>query len=182
MAKNVVKNLAQKEHMSIISVTTGQLDIAIIPVVDGPDWILPQSLILEIQPATERSWNLAWQGQDVPIYHLLPEDQTPTSIVVLESVTDVHRIGLQIQGKVGYHAVRIADIKDMDSDRYKQTMAAHYPHLAALLDSASQASDQRDKPRLVPQNYVFQPVMFQEQLYIIPDVDNLSHLLVDLDD
>ncbi|EEN8053961.1 hypothetical protein XL51_23810, partial [Salmonella enterica subsp. enterica serovar Enteritidis] len=89
----------------------GQLTIARIPSSSSPDWIVPQALILSIDNYDERIWNYIWRGQEVSMYHLLPKDAQPTHLVVLESVTDIHRLALQIHGEVTFHSVRIADLK-----------------------------------------------------------------------
>lgn len=187
MAKSLIKILTQDEHIGILSVTRGQLHIAKIPVIGAPDWIIPKDLILAIEGYQDRIWNFLWQGQDVSIYHLLPKTEQPESIVVLESVTDVHRIGLQIQGEVSYHAVRISDLKDVDANIYQQTLETQYPHILeqeaeqkrkneALLENNQVAFYQPTE-----QDYVFQPVMFENELCVIPDLDKMSHFLVDLD-
>lgn len=180
MAKSLIKILTQNEHIGILSVTTGQLDIVRIPVLDAPDWILPQALILSVEPYTERIWNYIWRNQDVSVYHLLPKNQAPDHIVIVESVTDVHRIALQIQGEVTYHSVRIADLKDADEQTYEQTLAHLYPQRLEQLKQQpeTQATSQR---QINQQHFVFQPVIFENEVCVIPDLDTLSHFLVDLD-
>ena len=170
MAKSLIKILTQNEHIGILSVTTGQLDIVKIPVMDAPDWILPQSLILSVEPYSERIWNYIWHNQDVSVYHLLPKDQMPDHLVIVESVTDVHRIALQIKGEVSYHSVRIADLKDADEQIYEETLKQQ--------QTEAQPTSQR---QINQQNFVFQPVIFEGEVCVIPDLDTLSHFLVDLD-
>lgn len=187
MTKSLIKFLTQDDDIGILSVTKGQLEIAKIPVINAPDWIVPKDLILAIEPYHERIWNFLWQGQDVPIYHLLPKTEQVEFIVVLESITDVHRIGLQIQGDVSYHAVRILDLKDVDNATYRQTLEIQYPHI--LEQKTDQLPTQEETTEQHPlsdyqsteQDYVFQAVMFNNELCVIPDLDKMSHFLVDLD-
>lgn len=181
MAKSLIKMLTQNEHMGILSVTTGQLDIAKVPVQGAPDWIIPQSLILAIEPYPEQIWNFLWRGQDVAVYHLLPKNSAPDSIVVVESVTDVHRIGLQIQGEVSMHSVRIADLKDADNDTYENILALQYPAVLAQRASLAEPVKPSYQPQVMQQDYVFQPVIFEDEVCVVPDLDKLSHFLVDLD-
>lgn len=187
MAKSLIKILTQDEHLGILSVTTGQLEIARIPVVDAPDWIVPKELILAIEPYHDRIWNFLWQGQDVSVYHLLPKTEQAEFIVVLESVTDVHRIGLQIQGDVTFHSVRISELKDVDGATYQQTLESFYPHILEKQRLEKQRQqEQLEKNQLsayqpTEQDYVFQAVMFENEVCIIPDLDKMSHFLVDLD-
>lgn len=181
MAKSLIKILTQNEHIGILSVTTGQLDIVKIPVVGAPDWILPQSLILSVEPYRERIWNFLWRNQDVVVYHLLPKTVQPDYIVVVESVTDVHRIGLQIQGEISYHSVRIADLKDVDDTTYQQVLAEKYPERLEQLIQQQAPVQPSYQPQLNQQSFVFQPVILAGEICVIPDLDSLSHFLVDLD-
>lgn len=181
MAKSLIKILTQNEHIGILSITTGQLDIVKIPVVGAPDWVVPQSLILSVEPYHERIWNYLWHNQDVSVYHLFPKEQTPDAIVVLESVTDVHRIGLQIKGEVKSYSVRIADLKDADDELYQQTLANLYPERLEQLKQQQQPTQPSYQPQIYQQDFVFQPVVLDGEVCVIPDLDNLSHILVDLD-
>lgn len=125
MPANHIDYVREIETLSLLSATTGQLDIARLPAVDGPDWIIPRSLILAVEPYSERIWTYLWdkQGhkQEVSVYHLFPKGQTPTYIVVLESFTDVHRLGLQIVGEPSYYQIRISDLKDIEEDSLTMT-------------------------------------------------------------
>ncbi|ELA09749.1 hypothetical protein MOMA_05085 [Moraxella macacae 0408225] len=187
MAKSLIKILTQDRNIGILSVTTGQLEIARIPVMNAPDWIIPKELILAIEPYRDRIWNFLWQGQDVSVYHLLPKTEQAESIIVLESITDVHRIGLQIQGDVTFHSVRISELKDVDATVYQQTLESFYPHILEQerLEKQHQQKQLENNQRLAyqptEQDYVFQAVMLDGDVCIIPDLDKMSHFLVDLD-
>lgn len=182
MAKSLNQILSENEHLGILSVTTGQLEIAKIPVQGAPDWIIPQSLIISIDPYREQIWNYLWRGQDVSVFHLLPKTMTPDSLVVVESATDVHRIALQIQGEVSYHSVRIADLKDADTATYEHILSIQYPEVLAQREALAEASaGSRYLSPVMQQDYVFQPVTFEGELCVVPDLDKLSHFLVDLD-
>lgn len=225
MATNQLSYVNELKSLSLLSATTGQLEIVRIPVVDKPDWIIPRSLILAVIPFSERIWTYLWQAdnskaqeaitttitnpallermfkQEIAVYHLFPKTLTPTYIVVVESFTDVHRLGLQIAGEVAYHHIRIADLKDADTlasdDNDHEQMSTIIPQLLNTGDSTLTAeghddnSDLRDNitqqdnrnlaPQSVEQTFIFQPVMFQGELCVVPDLDKLSHYLVDLD-
>nr|WP_315041210.1 hypothetical protein [uncultured Moraxella sp.] len=187
MAKSLIKILTQDEHIGMLSVTKGQLNIAKIPVIGAPDWIVPQDLILAIEPYHDRIWNFLWRGQDVSVYHLLPKSEQAEFIVVLESITDVHRVGLQIQGDVSFHSVRISDLKDIDDTTYRKTLSVQYPHileqeaLQKQRQAEQLASNQPAAYQPTEQDYIFQPVMFDDEMCVIPDLDKMSHFLVDLD-
>ena len=48
MANTSTKYFTRDENVGVLSITTGQLDIAKIPVQNAPDWIVPKALILSI--------------------------------------------------------------------------------------------------------------------------------------
>ena len=184
MAETLNRFFNQDENIGVLSVTTGQLNVARIPVNDAPDWILPESLILTIEPYQERIWTYLWKGQDVPVYHLLPKTMTPTHLVVVESVTDVHRIALQIHGDVSFQSVRIADLKDAEEANYRDFLQQHYPAFLANLEQVQQPyTDSRvnNKYQALDNSYIFQLVVLHDEICIVPDLDKLSHFLVDLD-
>ncbi len=180
MSKQSMNYLKSLDAISFLSVTTGQLDIVRIPVIGQYDWIIPQSLILAINPFHERIWTYIWQEQEVSVYHLLPKEMKPEYIIVIESITDVHRLALQIQGEVSYHSVRIADLKDVED-----TLAVtNNSDNELLLENAESNQVNHDDDYILPfmqQDYIFQKVMFQGDICIVPDLDKLSHFLVDLD-
>lgn len=179
MAKSLIKILTQKETVSLLSVTTGQLDIVRVPAIGMPDWVIPKDLLLSIEPFQERIWNYLWRGQDVSVYHLLPKDVTPTSLVIVESVTDVHRLALQIKGEVSFHSVRIADLVDASDAVYQKILQEQYPDLVKT-DKTDETSKQY-QPQFTQQDYIYQPVLLRGELCVVPDLDKLSHFLVDLD-
>ena len=217
------------KSLSLLSATTGQLEIARVPVIDKPDWIIPRALILAVVPFSQRIWTYLWQAdttleseataetafednqscdtkkiakQDIPLYHLFPKSMTPSNIVILESFTDVHRLGLQIVNEVQYHQIRIADLKDADTtasqENDNQQLPTDVVHLfntsdSTLVDDSNldittdtqnthPLEDTRNlAPQAVEQSFIFQPVMFRGELCVVPDLDKLSHYLVDLD-
>lgn len=182
MAQNFIRAFSDKEALSSLNITRAQLDIARIPAVDAPDWIIPRDLVLAVEDFNERIWTYLWRGQDVAVYHLLPKSIEPTQIVVVESATDVHRLGLQIAGQISYHTVRIADIKDVTLD--DDTNAASHQDADAPTSpvvAAPVAAGANYTPIATRQDYVYQPIMFQDELCIVPNLDKLSHFLVDLD-
>lgn len=186
MANELNRYFKQDKDVGVLSITTGQLDIARIPSSTSPDWIVPKALILTIDQFYERIWTYIWRGQEVPVYHLLPKGTEPTHLVVLESVTDIHRLALQIQGEVSFHSVRIADLKDADEVTYQAHLATHYPALlTALNESTDMIITSSRSPSLADYSlqhaYIFQPVILKGELCVVPDLDKLSHFLVDLD-
>lgn len=183
MVNNLNRYFKQDQDVGVLSITTGQLTIARIPSSNSPDWIVPNVLILTIDEFDERIWTYVWRNQEVPVYHLLPKELAPTHLVVLESVTDIHRLAIQIRGDVTFHSVRIADLKDADDATYQAQLSAKYPHLATHQAGtlAQHPLSSADYTLQQPHAYIFQPVMLYGELCVVPDLDKLSHFLVDLD-
>lgn len=183
MANELNRYFKQDEDLGVLSITTGQLTIARIPANNSPDWIVPQALILAIDPVDERICAYSWHGQDVQVYHLLSKALVPTHLVVLESVDDTHRLALQIHGEVSFHSVRIADLKDADDATYQAELANKYPALLTALTEQTQTEPLQStnlSDDTLPHAYIFQPVILNGELCVVPDLDKLSHFLVEL--
>ena len=74
------------------------------------------------------------------------------------------------------------ELKDVDDETYQQTLQAQYPQALEAINANLNGNDKDEYlPQFLQQSYVYQPVMFDGQIYIVPDVDKLSHFLVDLD-
>lgn len=149
--------------VTLLNASTGLLDITVIPVANQPDWVIPSNIVLDVQPMQEKIWTYLWQQpstnkkqikdtrhqQEVAVYHLYNKTELPEKVVVIEGMTDVHRIALQIQGELKQQQVKISDVKDADEK--------------------------------LPVPYNFQTVLLNGKLCVVPDLDRLSHYLVDLD-
>lgn len=150
------------EPVSLLTVENGVLELAVIPASNQPNWLIPKTLILAIDEYEEHIWTYLWQGQEVSVYPLSRRDQAVNKLVVLEGNTDVHRLALQISGEVTYKSVRISDVKD-----------------AVLSDQA--ANELTSAVRGVGSDFVYQAVSIDGVIYVVPELDLISHRLVDLD-
>lgn len=157
------------EAVSLLTTNNGMLDVTIVPAVDQPDWIIPSSLILSVDECSERTWNYEWQQQEVAVFHLMPRHQTPDKMIVLEGNTSAHRIALQTAGELRQLQARISDVKDID-------LPEHFIKTDDKIDDV-QERVQED----VVLSYLFQTVMIDNTLYMVPDLDKIAHQLVDLD-
>lgn len=157
------------EAVSLLTTNNGMLDVTIVPAADQPDWIIPSSLILSVETCDDHRWNYDWQQQEIAVFHLLPRHQTPDKIIVLEGNTAAHRIALQTAGELRPLQVRISDVKDIDlPEQFNQT------------DNKIAADSEPVKEDVVL-SYLFQTVMIDNTLYLVPDLDKIAHHLVDLD-
>ena len=182
------------EAISLLTASNGLLDVTIVPAVNQPDWIIPTELILSVDEYVERIWTYLWQQQEVAVFHLLPREQLPNKLIVLEGNTDVHRLALQITGELRQLKVRISDVKDTE-------LPAHYAQLSdpqaedgvniAIVvenqtDSANNESNHQalNNTRFqedVISSYLFQTVIIDNVHYLVPDLEKIAHQLVDLD-
>ena len=179
------------EAVSLLTAENGLLSITIIPAVNQPDWVIPSALILDVIEHNEHIWTHLWQQQEVPIFHLQPQDIAPTSIVILEGNTDVHRIGLQFQGQLKRLQVRISDVKDValpkeygsqipDQKVESQAADAILSTKAEVGETLYSSFDAKFSESNIL-SYIFECVEIDGKVYLIPDLDKIAHHLVDLD-
>lgn len=150
----------------------GAIDVSIIPAIGQPDWVVPTSLILSIEPYHERIWTYLWnqegRKQEVAVYHLIPRELEADKLVILEGNTDVHRLALQTMGELSTLRVRISDVKDIELDEEERAnIKISIPNLPSLEGKS--------------EDYLYQAVTIDGELYVVPDLDLIAHHLVDLD-
>jgi len=179
------------EAVSLLTAENGLLSVTIIPAVGQPDWVIPSTLILDLVEYDEYIWTYVWQQQDIAIFHLQPRDMTPTSIVILEGNTDVHRYGLQFKGTLKSLQVRISDVKDVplpaeylpeiedSGDVNKAADVILTSDIMVNTTSYSSFDEKFSEANIL--SYLFQCVEIEGEVYLIPDLDKIAHQLVDLD-
>lgn len=156
------------EAVSLLTVENGFLDVTIIPAKNQPDWLVPTSLIMSVESYDERIWTYLWNNQEVAVYHLIPKGEVPDKLIILEGNTEVHRPALQTKGELRQKSVAISDVKDIElPQNIQEHMMAHIPSLINNEDN-----------RL---DYMYQAVLMNDNIYIVPELDLISHQLVDLD-
>lgn len=151
-AQNKANELAT---ISLLSASTGSLEVVKIPNAQGADWILPKNLLLDKVDFGERLAVVLWQGFDIPTYALLAKDEAPEAALIIEGVNEFKRIALLVKGDIIQQKIRISELPDAQE-------AAHQPN-----------QDGKD--------YTFAAVMYAGSPAIVPDVDKLASHLVDLD-
>lgn len=182
------------EAVSLLTPDNGMLELTIIPAMNQPDWVIPTSLILSTEEQNERVWNHLWQNQEVTVFHLCPPDQALDKLIVLEGNTEVHRLALQTQGELRHAKFRISDVKDVElPERYTTNKTE---------DRNSSDNKQVSDGNITEQifyglnemgtydghcsenevlSYLFQAVMIDNVVYLVPDLDKIAYHLVDLD-
>lgn len=179
------------EAVSLLTADNGLLDITIVPAVGQPDWLIPSSLILEVVAFSDRIWTYLWQQQEISVFHLIPRGHTPSTLLILEGNTDVHRVALQTDGEIKSLQVRISDVKDVAlPEQYHSTSE---PDDTGTIDAPVQIFAKEvnvdeievefdahfNEARI--DSYLFQCVEVKGALYLVPDLDKIAHHLVDLD-
>lgn len=181
------------EAVSLLTTQNGMLEVTIIPAMNQPDWIIPSSLILSIDEYNDHVWTYSWQQQEVPVFHLLPLEEAVDKMIVLEGNTVVHRFALQTKGELRQLKVRISDVKDARlPEQYMYAtdsfLGSSHP-IATSNDEADSSSindnfneniEERFKENVIT-SYMFQTVIIDNVLYLIPDLDKIAHQLIDLD-
>lgn len=156
------------EAVSLLTVENGLLDVTIVPAINQPDWLIPTSLIIRVDDYSDRIWTYLWNNQEVAVYHLIPKSEMADKLVILEGNTDVHRLALQTKGELIHTSVTISDVKDTQLPQdIKEHMIANIP---SLMNIDSNEID-----------YMHQAVLMNGTMYLVPELDLISHRLVDLD-
>ena len=153
------------EAVSLLTTTNGMLDVTIVPAFNQPDWVIPSSLILSVDEYDERTSTYHWQEQEVAVFHLLPQDEAVDKIIVLEGNTSEHRLALQTVGELHQLQVRISEVKDIE--------------VPENVDRTNINETEVPFNENVMLSYVFQTVMIEDKVYLVPDLDKIAHQLVD---
>lgn len=155
------------EAVSLLTTNNGMLDVTIVPAVNQPDWIIPSSLILSVDESQQQVSRYDWQQQDLAVFHLLLQDQTPDKMVVLEGNTTDHRFALQTAGDLRQLQARISEVKDVETPEQFS---------GANIEGREEYFDKNDIS-----SYLYQTVMIDDEIYLVPDLDKIAYHLIDLD-
>ena len=166
------------EAISLLTASNGMLDVTIVPAINQPDWIIPSALILSVDEYAERIWTYLWQQQEVAVFHLLPAEQTPDKLIVLEGNTTAHRLALQTAGELQQLKVRISDVKDTELPKQYAQMSESQSNTTKDESSEQTLSSIQDD---VVSSYLFQTVTIDNVPYLVPDLERIAHQRVDLD-
>lgn len=155
------------EAVSLLTTNNGMLDVTIVPAINQPDWIIPSSLILSVDESQQQVSRYDWQQQDLAVFHLLLKDQTPEKMIVLEGNTTDHRFALQTAGDLRQLQARISEVKDVETPEQFN---------GANIEGREEYFDKNDVS-----SYLYQTVMIDDEIYLVPDLDKIAHHLIDSD-
>lgn len=136
------------QTISLLTTTTGLIDIYTLSVQGEPDWIIPQNLVLDTVSVPAQSTSVAWQGQQIPLKSLLGNNPSVTEAfaVLLEADNDTTRIGILTSVPPKPMRVRISNLRDTND--------------SGVLVNA------------------YQKVLLEDQLYQVPDLERVTHALL----
>lgn len=152
MTQNTGTGATSTDHasqtISLLTTTTGLIDIYALSVQGEPAWIVPQNLVLETLSVPAQSTSVVWQGQQIPLKSLLSQTHTATEAfaVVLEADNDAARIGVLTDQPPKPMRVRISNLRDTNDSQ-------------VLLNA-------------------YQKVLLADELYQVPDMDRISQALL----
>jgi hypothetical protein len=155
------------EAVSLLTTNNGMLDVTIVPAFNQPDWIIPSSLILSVDELQQQVSRYDWQQQDLAVFHLLLQDQAPDKMIVLEGNTTNHRFALQTAGDLRQLQARISEVKDVETPEQLS---------GANIEGREEYFDKNDVS-----SYLYQTVMIDDEIYLVPDLDKIAHHLIDSD-
>lgn len=155
------------EAVSLLTTNNGMLDVTIVPAVNQPDWIIPSSLILSVDDSQQQVSRYDWQQQDLAVFNLLLQNQTPEKMIVLEGNTTDHRFALQTAGDLRQLQARISEVKDVETPEQFSTT------------NGKDREEYFDKNDI--SSYLYQTVMIDDEIYLVPDLDKIAHHMIDSD-
>lgn len=163
--KNILKH--SFEAVSLLTTNNSMLDVTIVPAFNQPDWVIPSGLILSVDDHQAYASRYEWQQQEVAVFHLFPQNQTPEKMIVLEGNTVAHRFGLQTKGEMRQLQVRISDVKDIETPETLKN------------DGQQNTDDMLDEAAVL--SYLYQTVVIEGNTYLVPDLDKVAHYLIEAD-
>ncbi|MFZ3193119.1 MAG: hypothetical protein WA154_07920 [Moraxellaceae bacterium] len=136
------------QTISLLTTTTGLIDIYALSAQGEPDWIVPQNLVLDTLSVPAKSTSVAWQGQQIPLKSLLGKAATTAEVfaVLLEADNDAARIGVLTAAPPKAMRVRISNLRDANDSQ-------------VLLNA-------------------YQKVLLADELYQVPDLDRITNALL----
>lgn len=104
------------QAMSLLTTTTGFVDVYIIEAHEQLPWLVPQNLVLAALSADGRPKQLEWRDKILPVLAInSPENQKPVALVV-QGIQDQHLFALLIDKMPDTGRIRISSLRDLDME------------------------------------------------------------------
>lgn len=104
------------QAMSLLTTTTGFVDVYIIEAHEQLSWLVPQNLVLAALSADGRPRQIEWRDKILPVLAInSPGNQKPVALVV-QGIKDQHLFALLIDKMPDTGRIRISSLRDMDME------------------------------------------------------------------
>lgn len=160
MVQSKLADTARLEHSDLLTVNAGGLTVTAISVAGSPNWLVPSSLVVEAVSYTSACEQEAYRVLLFSALSLAERGRDPEMLVVLQGHAPEQSIGLLVNGELEEYHIKIADIKDAEDDLNRQVKK----------DNGDRVED-----------YILQNVVFNHQIYAVPDIVALSEHMISTD-
>lgn len=99
--------------MSLLTTTTGFVDVYVIEANQQLPWLIPQNLVLAALSAEANTQEVEWRDFHLPVLSLVDSNQENPVALVLEGF-DQHRFALLTEKMPEAHRVRISSLHDSE--------------------------------------------------------------------
>lgn len=139
--------------MSLLTTTTGFVDVYVIDVHEQLPWLIPQNLVLAALSAESGIRDIEWRDHNLPVLNLVnPQASKPVALVIENMHGD--RFALLIEKMPESRRVRISSLHDVDPEQDAE---------------AGQAA--------ASQPFTYQLVTMEDQLHQVPDFEKINQHL-----
>lgn len=102
------------QTMSLLTTTTGFVDVYVIEAFGQLPWLIPQSLVQAALSAKSHISEIEWRDYTLPVFSLVNTTQENPVALVVESYNQ-HRFALLTEKMPEAHRVRISSLHDDDT-------------------------------------------------------------------
>lgn len=111
------------QAMSLLTTTTGFVDVYIINAYEQLSWLIPQNLVLAALSAEAGLKSIEWREQQLPVLSLHdPKNNNPIALVI-EALGGYQRFVLLIDKMPDTRRVRISSLHDIDMEAVNETFS-----------------------------------------------------------
>lgn len=118
------------QTISLLTTTTGLVDIYLVAIAGEPEWVIPQNLVLAIDLVDAHTKTAEWEDKTIPVQSFLPADYEGLgTLVLIEGQDDQHRIGVLTSDTPKSLRIRISSLHDTNDSH-----VLPYAYQKVLLD------------------------------------------------
>ena len=118
------------QTISLLTTTTGLVDIYLVTIAGEPEWVIPQNLVLAIDMLDAHATSAEWEGNTIPVQSFLDTDYEGLgTLLVIEGSDDQHRIGILTADTPKSMRIRISSLHDTNDSN-----VLPYAYQKVLLD------------------------------------------------